>query len=480
MLRATVDPPWELNAWRTKARAALRAEIPPDVIVWNGDDQGELLAGTDVEHSEPKRPAPLIDAEFITLAAKILCHRDAQRHALLYRMAFRIANGEKHLLSIATDPDVRRATALEQAVRRDAHKMKAFVRFREIPGTDENFIAWFEPDHFIVDRIASFFAKRFTGMHWAILTPYRSVAWNRESLIFLPGAQRSDAPADDARDDLWRTYYANIFNPARLNPKMMTKEMPTRYWKNLPEATLLPTLIGNASQRVAEMAERDAKPARRRIPVSAPTNIVASLPNSIDALRDAARQCRACPLWEPATQTVFGEGPANARIVIVGEQPGDREDVTGHPFVGPAGQLLDRAFEELKIDRSRIYLTNAVKHFRFEFRGKRRLHRSPDAAHVRACQQWLEGEIRAIDPHIVVCLGATAASAVFDRKFRLMDERGEWFALGAKMRAFATVHPAWILRQPTETERERAFAGFVADLSLLVGETQDKPPPTSE
>jgi uracil-DNA glycosylase len=269
---ATLDPPWALDVWRTAARAALRADIAPEDIAWGGDAQGSLLGGNALSDAPPVRAAPHVPAAFFELAGTVLCHRDAQRHALLYRIAWRIAHGEPHLLARVTDPDTRAAAELAKAVGRDTHKMKAFVRFREVPGETDAFIAWFEPDHWILDRVAPFFARRFVGMRWAILTPYRSVAWNGSALAFGPGAQHSEAPDDDAREDLWRTYYANIFNPARLNPRMMRQEMPQKYWKHLPEAQLLPSLIQGAGQRVRDMAEREAQAPRRKIPVRSDGN----------------------------------------------------------------------------------------------------------------------------------------------------------------------------------------------------------------
>ncbi|MFL6591615.1 MAG: UdgX family uracil-DNA binding protein [Luteimonas sp.] len=190
--------------------------------------------------------------------------------------------------------------------------------------------------------------------------------------------------------------------------------------------------------------------------------------DSLEALRDAAAGCKRCDLWKPATQTVFGAGPAKARILLVGEQPGDAEDLAGLPFVGPAGGMLDRALEELGLDRRRMYVTNAVKHFKFERRGKVRLHKSPNPAEQRACRLWLEGEIERIRPKVVVCLGAIAARNVLGTKFGLMKQRGTWQVLPDGTRAFATVHPSWILRQRDSESRDAAYRGFVADLALLL------------
>ena len=466
---ARVEPEWSVDAFREVARAALRAGIAPEEIEWLAGGQGGLLASPDVSGAPATRSSPRVPAAFLELAGTVLCHRDGQRHALLYRMLWRITRDEPALLAIATDADVRRAGELAQAVRRDAHKMKAFVRFREVPGQHDHFIAWFEPGHHVLQRVAPFFARRFAGMHWTIVTPDASAHWDRESLRFGPGGSPSDAPPDDAGEGLWRTYYANIFNPARLNPRMMRQEMPQRYWKHLPEAWLLPALLQGAGARVRDMAERAPEPPRRRIPVPPPpaSDEDAQRDRSLAALRQAALGCRACPLWEPATQTVFGEGPEDARILVLGEQPGDSEDLSGRPFVGPAGKLLDRALAELGLDRGQMYLTNAVKHFRFERRGKFRLHRNPEPSHVQACRGWLAGEIERVRPHVIVCLGGTAALAVFGRGFRLMEERGAWRTLHDGTHAFATVHPAWILRQPAQA-RDEAYRQWVEDLSLLL------------
>ena len=219
------------------------------------------------------------------------------------------------------------------------------------------------------------------------------------------------------------------------------------------------------------MAMRKPAPPRRATPrkrAVRPGSAPIPVDDSLDALRDAAAGCKRCDLWQPATQTVFGAGPANARILVVGEQPGDAEDLSGVPFVGPSGQMFDRALEELGLDRRRMYVTNAVKHFKFERRGKVRLHRSPNPGEQRACRVWLEGELARIRPDVVVCLGAIAARNIFGTKFGLMKQRGTWQSLPDGTRAFATVHPSWILRQRDAQSREEAYRGFVADLALLL------------
>src|SRR6266513_1192310 len=186
--------------------------------------------------------------------------------------------------------------------------------------------------------------------------------------------------------------------------------------------------------------------------------------SSLTEVRDAARDCTACHLYKRATQTVFGEGPRNAPIMLVGEQPGDYEDVAGKPFVGPAGKIMDRALEEAGIDRSHVYVTNAVKHFKWEPRGKRRIHQKPNSREIAACRPWLEAELRLVKPKLLVCLGATAAQAILGPSFRVTRERGKVLSSKVAPRVLATVHPSSLLRQPDEESREREYKRFVVDL----------------
>jgi DNA polymerase len=187
---------------------------------------------------------------------------------------------------------------------------------------------------------------------------------------------------------------------------------------------------------------------------------------SVEQLREAAASCQACDLWVEATQTVFGEGSEHSRMMLVGEQPGDQEDLQGKPFVGPAGRLLERALDEAGIDRRRVYITNAVKHFRFTRRGKRRLHEKPNAAQIRACRPWLDGEIEAVRPRIIVLLGATAAQAVMGPAFRVSKQRGEVLNSPVGVPVVATVHPSSILRAADDESREAAMSSFIADLRV--------------
>jgi len=190
--------------------------------------------------------------------------------------------------------------------------------------------------------------------------------------------------------------------------------------------------------------------------------------SSLSTVRDAAQDCTACHLYKHATQTVFGEGPKKAPIMLVGEQPGDYEDVAGKPFVGPAGKIMDRALEEAGIDRKKVYVTNAVKHFKWNPRGKRRIHQKPNSREVAACRPWLEAELRIVRPKLLVVLGSTAGQAIFGPSFRVTRERGKVLSSKFAPKVVATVHPSSLLRQPDEESRHREYARFVSDLRVAV------------
>ncbi len=202
----------------------------------------------------------------------------------------------------------------------------------------------------------------------------------------------------------------------------------------------------------------------------------ADVPDSSDLseVRNAALKCTACHLYKRATQTVFGEGPKRAPILLVGEQPGDQEDLAGKPFIGPAGKILDRALEEAGIDRDTVYVTNVVKHFKWEPRGKRRIHKKPNSREIAACRPWLEAEFRLVRPKILVCLGATAAQAIFGASFRVTRERGKILESEFAAKVVATVHPSSLLRQTDEKLREREYSHFVADLRVALKAIDEK------
>lgn len=457
------------DGWRTAARTLALAGTPPDSVTWSVGHPDDLFA-SDPAPDQPPQPAAAaaftVPRALIDLLQTVIQHRDPERFALLYRLLWRAHQGEKHLLDMTTDPEVHRADRLARSVRRDTHKMRAFLRFREVPEPDGiRLVAWFEPDHYILEANAPFFVRRFATMTWSILTPWRSAHWNGQSLTFAPGATRSDIPDDDRLEAYWRTYFSSIFNPARLKTGAMTSEMPKKYWRNLPEAAAIPDLIRTAAARTDTMVETPAfsppRPLSANLP-SPPDRAPAETP--LQQAQEDIHACRRCNLWEHATGPVFGEGPPDARLMFVGEQPGDHEDLAARPFVGPAGQLFNRALAEAGLDRRHLYVTNAVKHFKFTLRGKRRIHEKPGNTEIEACRFWLDLERTAIAPALTVMLGATAARAILGRPVTIGRERGRPFRLEDNRQGLITVHPSFLLRLPDEDTKAREYAAFVADL----------------
>ena len=258
--------------WRTAARALLRAGHAPERVVWRAADDAQLglggvLATTPPDDPRPAADGPRVPRRFVELAALAAANAADDRWALLYRVLWRLAHGEPHLMSIVVDPDVHRLLRYEKAVRRDIHKTHAFVRFREVEGEGmPHFVAWYEPEHATLELSAPFFARRFPNMRWSILGPRRCAHWDGERLVYGAGVPRETAPAGDALETLWRTYYASIFNPARPKPGAMRAEMPRRVWHLLPEAALVPELLADAPRRVRRMIEAEARPPQARRP----------------------------------------------------------------------------------------------------------------------------------------------------------------------------------------------------------------------
>ena len=487
MPTAVLARPDDFDGWRAAARGLAAARVPGEQVVWQvGDAATDLLGGGE--------PAPLatepmfsVPKAFLDIARRVICNADPERFALLYAALTTLRDRPK-LFDDAADPLVRRLYDLDKGVRRDVHKMRAFVRFRDVGTADgrrevaeageERFVAWFEPEHHIVRLNAGFFARRFANMAWSILTPQECVHWDGE-LSFTPGATRADAPDGDPLEATWRTYYASIFNPARLKVKAMTSEMPRKYWKNLPEAALVPGLVAGAEERTRMMIAAGAAAGQTNDAVQAgaprgvapaagaPAVVAAKAGDAaptLDGLRAAAAACQRCRLYATATQTVFGVGPADARLVFVGEQPGDNEDLAGKPFIGPAGQLFDRALAAAGIDRSRTYVTNAVKHFKFDQRGKRRIHSKPDISEIDACRWWVDHERAVIKPLLTVALGATAARSLTGKAVTISRERGRALTLADGSEAWITVHPSFLLRIEDKAAAAAEYDRFVADL----------------
>lgn len=266
MRTVVIEPVFE--SWRERARELLALNVRPDEVLWTDNPQEASLFAEAAQ--EPKTypcAPPKVSAAFLDIARSASAHTDGRRWALLYRLLWRLTHGgERYLLALPTDPDVRQVQAWCKAIGRDIHKMHAFVRFRLVAKDEaterEQFVAWFEPEHRILRLGVPFFVKRFAGMDWSILTPHECAHWDGSSLTFSAGVPRDLAPNADALDELWRTYYRSIFNPARLKVSAMQSEMPKKYWKNLPEASLIAELIAGRSNRVQEMLETEARPAK--------------------------------------------------------------------------------------------------------------------------------------------------------------------------------------------------------------------------
>lgn len=456
MRTVTLSAPDDFDAWRDAARALAAADVPPDQVVWQfGAEPGDLFGGVAGAPLPVPGVVPLsVPRAFLDLARNAALHSDPQRFALLYTLLTRLRTQPK-LMEDRADPLIRRLDALAKQVRRDIHKMRAFLRFREIEAEEQTrYVAWYEPFHHIVRRNADFFLNRFASMHWSILTPVLSLHWDGTVLREGPGATRADAPEGDPLEDTWKTYYASIFNPARVKVGAMLKEMPRKYWKNMPETALVPDLIAGARARELEMV------ATSRAEIGGNEQV------AWEALRDEALACTRCPLYKPATQTVFGEGPTDQPMMFIGEQPGDQEDLAGKPFVGPAGQVFNQALEQAGIDRARTYVTNAVKHFKFEQRGKRRIHSKPNGAEVEACRWWVEQERDLIRPAVTVALGATAARSMLGKVVTIGGARGQPHRLEDGGEGWVTVHPSYLLRIQDRAEADREFARFVEDLKV--------------
>ena len=454
MHRVKLAEPDDFDGWREAARGLAVAGVAPADVTWQVGEAAVDLFGEDLPVPQSDAPAFSVSRAFVDLARKAVLHSDPERFALLYTLLVRLRD-RPGAVEDKADPLVRKLEGFAREVRKDIHKMRAFLRFREVEVDGQaRFVAWFEPEHHILRYNAGFFLDRFASMHWSILTPDLSIHWDGETLAEGPGAAKGDAPAGDPIEDVWKTYYASIFNPARVKIGAMLKEMPKKYWKNMPETALVPGLIASAQARESGMI------ARARDEVGGNSTI------AWDALRDEASACTRCPLYGPATQTVFGEGPVDAPLMFVGEQPGDQEDLAGRPFVGPAGQLFDRALAAAGVDRTRTYVTNAVKHFKFEQRGKRRIHSKPGAGEIDACRWWVEQERLLIKPQVTVALGATAARSLLGRVVTIGKERGRPIALADGSTCWITVHPSYLLRLPDPAAAEVEFGRFVEDLRM--------------
>ncbi len=454
------------QAWRDAARGLLAEGIRPEDVLWSFDDpaQVDLFAA----------PPPVMQAaattsvpkSFVDMANRVVWHSDADRFARLFAFLWRLRD-RPALMQDRGDAQLAHLRGLEKNVNRCAHKMKAFVRFRDLAddGPRRRFAAWFEPTHHTVEPTASFFARRFGDMDWMIATPDVTAHFRDGDLSFASGEARPDLP-EDATEELWGTYFCNIFNPARVKVQAMTSEMPKKYWKNMPETRHIPQLLANAEARAREMqaAAPTLPPLRaKRISAGLADMRAVATRDSLDSVHAQIKACTRCALCGPATQAVPGEGPRDASLMVVGEQPGDTEDQVGRPFVGPAGQMFDRVAAQAGLVRDQAYVTNAVKHFKFQQRGKRRMHEPAHKTEVMHCKCWLEAEVALVKPKLIVAMGGTALLALTGVREGILKRRGQ-IEETAHGPVLATVHPSYLLRLRDEDARETYTALFREDL----------------
>ena len=470
--------------WRTLARELLRAGVPPEAVAWGALDahgSGDLFSDASApapaqaapEHPAALPPAPpqaataVVPRSLLEMLQKAAGFRAPDRWAFLYRVLWRWQQGEHDVQSPA-DPDGARLHGMVKAVRREEHDMHAYIRFRERPpeAGAPRFVAWFEPAHDVLPQVAEHFVARMGKTSWMIATPEASVLWDGATLHNTGPLMSSAADLDDAGEALWLTYYRSIFNPARVNAQLMQSHIPSRFWKNLPEGAIVPMMVSQAelgARKIGQVQTLGGK-SGATIPISAEkAQPDREQPSKLD-------ECRRCELWQYATQAVAGEGATGADgrapIMIVGEQPGDQEDLAGKPFVGPAGKLLDRVFAQAQVDRKSIYLTNAVKHFKWEPKGKRRIHKTPAQREVEACHYWLEKELATVKPRVIVAMGTTALKSVLGKSTVTLKE-----SLGTPIwhegRWVVTIyHPSYVLRVPDEAAKQEAFSSMVEGLQL--------------
>jgi probable DNA metabolism protein len=473
-------------AWREAARDLLAYDIAPHRVTWGAprrddrlvDDRlvGDRLAGdlfsaaapaapVDVAAlpAQPLRPAPHIPRSFMEMLQSAACCRVPDRWAFLYHVIWRWQQGEHDVQSPA-DEDGARLQSMVKQVRREEHDMHAYIRFRERPvdAGPPRFVAWYEPRHDVLSQVAEHFVSRMGKVSWMIATPDASVLWDGQTLHNTGPLVKSSDDLEDSGEALWLTYYRSIFNPARLNADIMRQHIGADRWKNLPEGKIVTQMVSDAALGARRTGQLQAVGQRKgtTIPIApAAAQPDRQQPSKLD-------ECRRCELWQFATQAVPGIGPRHAQIMFVGEQPGDQEDLAGQPFIGPAGQLLDRVCAAAGVDRDTIYVTNAVKHFKWEPRGKRRLHKTPAQQEVEACHYWLDKELASVKPTVIVALGATALKSVLRSASVTLKN-----SIGKPLRrdghwVVTTYHPSYVLRVPSEEAKRDAFNTMVEGLKL--------------
>ncbi|MFT8418786.1 MAG: UdgX family uracil-DNA binding protein [Acetobacter sp.] len=401
----------DFATWRNATRQYALAGALPDSLRWRVGSVGQdaLWTATPATDQPTFSPALNLSRRFVGVLGQALQRRDAERFTRLYRIVYRLAHDGLDLTD-ASDPDLMWLRQSVAAVRADTLRFREAFSAFSASKADSYFCT--SPEHYIVEANSRFCMER-NARPWQVVTPYRQMEWTGSTLRFAAPTQtqQPDTATQWQMDGtgIWRGYALSVLPPRR----------------NDVEAATTLAMLGAQ-----------------------------------------AMDCRACALWRPASRTVFGEGPEHAAIMLVGEQPGDQEDQQGRPFVGPAGQMLDKALQEAGIQRDQVYVTNALKHFHFTWNGSRRLHHKPEAEHMAACRVWLDAERRLVRPALLVMLGATAASSVLQKPTTIARTRSRLFPLDGTTQGLVTVHPSYLLRLPDEASRMREYARFVEDLRL--------------
>jgi DNA polymerase len=430
-----VPAPRTFAQWREAARELLAAGAAPDAVAWGAPAEASSGApaappaphNAVVQHNQ-RQPAPHLPRSLMDLLQAAACCRVPDRWDLLYRAVWRWQRGD-HAVQSAQDPVGARLLAMAAAVHREEHDMHANIRFRERPAEagPPRFVAWYEPAHDVLPQVAEHFVSRMGKVSWMIATPEASVLWDGATLHNCGPLVAASAELDDTGVAPWLAYYRSVYPGDR------------------PPRRVIP-LVAAGAQRGADDGDGAGTDQGQQ-------------PATLD-------ECRRCDLWQHATQPVGGAGSKRARIMLVGEQPGDQEDIAGAPFVGPAGKLLDRVCEQAGVERRTLYVTNAVKHFKWEPRGKRRMHKTPAQREVEACSYWLEKELAQVKPRVVVAMGTTALKSVLGTgHVTLKDTLGQ--ALRHEGRWVVTIyHPSYVLRVPDDAAKKAAFATMVEGLQL--------------
>lgn len=445
------------EAWLHAASTLIAAEAAPHLVDWGDTGQSDgLFADTSAFHAAP--PVALdIPPALQDRLEEITCYIGEERWSLPYRVLWRCLHNDWSAL-MPGDTDGSRFARRERAVRCTAHAMKGFLRFQEAPQHTHSprFVAWYEPAHNVLKSVARHFAERMGQTSWLIATPLGSANWDGRQLSFGPPLSKPALEAD-LIEALWLDYYRSTFTPERLNVPLMHAHLPRQYHANLPETRVMPALITEA--KLGVLHAEPASPALK----SESKHCQSARPSRFD-LGHELEQCRRCKLWEQATYPVGGSGPSHARIMLVGEQPDDHDDLIGEPFSGELGHFLESLLQTAGLDREQVYLTHAVKHFNFESVQLQRRYRAPTDAHIQACRGWLEQEIIRLAPVAMVALGRSAAKALLEDEPPVPTGDSPLLVTRGNRRIFLTWHPGYALKAADPKARLAAQSHIVASL----------------